>query len=79
MLGFSIKTCNTFSSEAEPQLFLACSSFFSKFEPRSFKIVLIKKACSSPNKAGRLTQGQPAACVDVLKRGGDREEALEEK
>ena len=36
----------TFEYEAEPQLFLACSKFLGKFEPRcSYKIVLIKKAC----------------------------------
>ena len=39
MLCFSIKL----ESEAEPQLFLACSQFLGKFEPRcSYKIVLIK-------------------------------------
>ena len=36
-----------FASEAESQLFLACSKFLGKFEPRcSYKIVLIKKARS---------------------------------
>ena len=40
MLCFSIKLAVTFASEAEPQLFLACSQFLGKFEPRcSYKIV----------------------------------------
>ena len=40
----------TFESEADPQLFLACSSFLGKFEPHcSYKIVLMKKACMFKN------------------------------
>ena len=39
---FQKKLAVKFASEAEPQLFLACS-FLGKFEPRcSYKIVLIK-------------------------------------
>ena len=42
--GFQYKLEVTFASEAEPQLFLACSLFLGKLEPRSYKIVLIIKS-----------------------------------
>ena len=47
MLCFSLteelKFSVTFESEAEPQLFLACSYFLGKFEPRcSYEIVVMK-------------------------------------
>ena len=42
---FQYKLAVNFASEAEPQLFLACSKFLGKFEPRcSYKIVVIKKS-----------------------------------
>ena len=45
---FNKKFTVTFASEAMPQLFLACSQFLGKFEPRcSYKFVLIKKARTS--------------------------------
>ena len=41
---FLKKSAVTFPSEAEPQLFLACSLFLGKLEPRcSYKIFPIKK------------------------------------
>ena len=41
---FQYKLAVKFTSEAEPQLFLACSEFLGKFEPRcSYKIVVIRK------------------------------------
>ena len=43
--GFQYKLEVTFASEAELQLFLACSVFLGKFEPPcSYKIVLIIKS-----------------------------------
>ena len=45
---FNKKFTVAFASEAEPQLFLACSQFLGKSEPRcSYKFVLIKKARTS--------------------------------
>ena len=42
---FQYKLAVKFTSEAEPQLFLACPQFLGKFEPRcSYQIVVIKKS-----------------------------------